>query len=88
MLEAKAFLRGTSTGRAGGFPVQKDPGVPFRYAGASLHQEDNMCLKPTLLTGLIYVLKSTTAAAFYYMSSSCFQFCTENSKDQIVLEFF
>ena len=24
MLEAKAFLRGTSTGRAGGFPIQKD----------------------------------------------------------------
>ena len=24
IFEAKAFLRGTSTGRAGGFPIQKD----------------------------------------------------------------
>ena len=36
MLEAKAFLRGTSTGRTGGFPTQKEKGMefsmPFLYA--------------------------------------------------------
>ena len=32
MPEAKAFLRGTSTGRTGGFPTQKEKGMEFFHA--------------------------------------------------------